>query len=78
MILMPVGYKHSSYSVNILFKIREIGYNQVYTEHILLRESKAAIDNYHVRAVFVNGYVFAYLVESAEEGDFYRCGGCLL
>ena len=65
-VLVAVGYEHGSYFIGILHEVRNIGYYEVYAEHILVGKSHTAIDNDYVVTVFKRGHIFAYLSKTAK------------
>ena len=67
MVLVTVGDNDTLYALNILFKVSEIGKNEVYTEHIGVREGKTAVNEDNVVFVLVDGNILADFVKSAKE-----------
>ena len=65
MILMAVGDHKALYLVNILLQIRHIRNHQVDSQHIISRESKAAV--YHDNGILIlkGGNIHADLFQSA-------------
>ena len=78
MIFMTVSQHHTSYLFLVLFKISKIGYNKIYTEHIIIGECKSAVDNEYIVAAFVNVNILAYLIHTAERHNSYRCFSAFL
>ena len=69
MVLMPVGDKDAAHLFAVLHKVGHIRYNEIDTEHIVIRKAHAAIYNYNIVAPFKQGYVLSYLLQSAEGYD---------
>ena len=78
MILVTVGKDNASHSVGIGFKIRNVGYDNVDTVHLLIREAQAAVYNDNICAALKGGHVFSDLSETAKRDNFdFRCHICL-
>ena len=66
MVLVTVGEKDSAHTVGVLFKIRNVGNNQVNAQHIVIRKSDSAIDYYDILFVFNDVHILSDLVKTAE------------
>ena len=71
-VLVSVGEDDTPYLLKILLNISKIGNNKIYSEHIAVRERHSAVDDNDVVFTLDKCDVFADLVKSAQERDFYR------
>ena len=69
MVLMTVGDEDTLYFIRVFFEIREVRYDEVDTGHILFGKRDPAVNDDDIRAVFEDGDVLSYLVESSEHHD---------
>lgn len=77
MVLMPVSEHDALDAVLVLLHIGEVGQHNVHTQHIVVRESHAAVDQESVVAVFKEGDVLADFVETAQRRQLDRGDGGL-
>ena len=69
-VLVGMGDEIAAQLGEVALEIGRVRDDQVYAEHVVVRERKAAVDNDHVIAVFDYGHVFADLIQAAERDDF--------
>ena len=62
MVLVTVSYKYTSYFINVLFNICEIGNNKVNAQHIGVGESKAAVHQNHIVAALIKSHILTDFV----------------
>ena len=70
MVFVTVGNEHAPDLLLVGNQIGKIGDHQVYTVHIFVGESHAAVDDDHVFTVFHNGAVLANLIQAAQGDNF--------
>ena len=66
MILMSMSNYQALYLFNIFLEISEIRYYDVYSEHLVLRESKTAVNNEYFIIALNKCAVFSYFLHSAQ------------
>ena len=66
---MAVGDDVAAQLVDVALEVGRVRDNQVYAEHIVVREGYAAVDYNDVAAVLNNGHVLADLVQTAKRYD---------
>ena len=69
MILVSVCQNKSLDLLCIADQVRDVIDNEVYAEHIVIGESKSAINDEYIVAVFKDGQVFSDFTQTAERND---------
>ena len=68
-VLVAVGDDVAAQLVQVALEVGRVRDNEVYAEHIIVRECYAAVDYNDVAAVLDNGHVLADLVQTAKRYD---------
>ena len=68
-VLMAVRDDVAAQLVDVALEVGRIRDDEVYAEHVVVRERDAAVDDDDIPAVLVDGHVLADLVETAERYD---------
>ena len=69
MVLVPVSQKNGPQLLLVLTQVGKVGDDQVYPQHLLLREHQTHIDNDYVVSVFDEHHVAADLSQAAKWND---------
>ena len=75
MVFVTMGQHDTSDFVDIFCQIGYIRDDQIDPQHIILRESKTAVDDDDIIAVFQHSHVFADLFQTAQRDHFQLCLG---
>ena len=76
MVLVAVGDQDCPDFVPVLLEIGYIWYDQVYPQHVLLREEHSGIDNDNIVIALQGHHVLPNLTETAQGDDFQRLFHC--
>ena len=77
-VLVTVGQHHTADLVPVLFEISDIGNDEIDTEHILVGESDAAVDDNNIVTVLNGGNILSDLTDAAEGYDAQLCAAAVL
>ena len=69
-VLMAVRDDVAAQLVDVALEVGRIRDDEVYAEHVVVRERDAAVDDDDISAVLDHGHVLADLVETAQGDDF--------
>ena len=70
MILVSVRKEHAADLVLVLDQISHVGDHKINAVHILVRESKTAVNDDDILPIFQNGHILTDLIQTAQGDDF--------
>ena len=69
-ILVSVRKEHAADLVLVLDQISHVGDHKINAVHILVRESKTAVNDDDILPIFQNGHILTDLIQTAQGDDF--------